>query len=55
MVYPIIMLIARRATDFFLFLLMMELLSIFRIVDYPLGLTGGNISFRVSFSKVRFQ
>jgi hypothetical protein len=57
MVNPIIMLIARRAAHLILLVLVMvmQLMTVLRVVDYPLGLMWGDISFRQSFSKVRFH
>lgn len=52
MVDTIIMLIARWATDFILFFLMMQVMANFWIVDYPLSVTWGNIPIREPFSKV---
>jgi hypothetical protein len=57
MVNPIIMLIARWAAHLILLILVMvmQLITVLRVVDYPLCVMRGDIPFRLSFSKVRFH
>ena len=57
MVNPIIMLIARWAAHLILLVLVMvmQLMTILWVIDYPLGLMRRDIPIRLSFSKVGFH
>ena len=56
MVDSVIVQIARWATNTILFLLMMmQLMTVLRIVDNPLSIIWRNISLRESFAKVRLE
>jgi hypothetical protein len=57
MVNPIIMLIARWAAHLILLILVMvmQLMTVLGVIDYPLCVMRRDISFRLSFSKVRFH